>query len=127
MTDFSLLQFGFGEPPPVEIGMATADEIVAVANEFAVDGDHGRQIDDWHLVAIRIRVVQQVTPHLIVRYQPSRRSISSPVVALAPDRRRAKTLNSVYALAEPANEPPTRDTLLRVTACMLISREVGHA
>jgi hypothetical protein len=140
MTDFTLLQFGLGETPTVEIGPASEDEIAAVTNEFAVNGDHRRQIDDWHLIAIRIRVVQQVTLHLIGSYQPSRRLITSPVVALAPDRRRAKTLNSIYLLAERATEPPTRDTLLRVAARMLLpdgcaiagdnaqlSREVGHA
>jgi hypothetical protein len=140
MTDFTILQFGLGEMPSVEIGPATDSEIAEVTQAFAIDGDHRRQIDNWHLVAIRFRVLRQTTLHLIGRYQPTRRLMTSAVVALAPDRRRAKTLNSIYLLAERATEPPTRDTLLRVAARMLLpdgcaiagdnaqlSREVGHA
>ena len=140
MTDFPLLQFGLGVTPCVEIGLATDDEIAAVTNDLAVDGDVRRQIDDWHLVAIRNRVIPQVTLHLIGRYQPLRRLISSPVVALATDRRRAKTLNSIYQLADPATEPPPPEALARVAARMIlrasgsiagdiarISGDVGHA
>jgi hypothetical protein len=140
MSAPQLLQFGLGDTPSVEIGVATEAEIATVTFEFAVDRDVRGQLDEWHLIAIRNHATHHVTLHLIGRYQPLRRLITSPVVGLATDRRRAKTLNSIYALAEPATEPPTRDTLLRVAARMLvldscvvvgdiarISGEVGHA
>ena len=122
-----LLRFGLGEEPSVEIGLATDDEIAAVTNDLAVDGDVRRQIDDWHLIAIRIRPVQQITLHLIGRYQPLRRLISSPVVALATDRRRAKTLNSVYQLADPATESLPAEALARVAARMILRASGGIA
>ncbi len=140
MTIRQLLQVGLDEQPSVEIGPATEAELAAVTGEFAADGKVRCQIEEWHLIAIRVHVLQQTTLHLVGRYEPLRRLITSPVVSLAFDRRHARTLNSVYALAQPAAEPPSRDTLLRIAARMLvrasvameadntvISREVGHA
>jgi hypothetical protein len=124
----------------LEIGLATPKEEAAVVAEITIEKEVRGDIADWHLIAVRDHVNRLATLHVLGHHRSSMRWMTAALLGITPDRRFAKTLNSLYRLVTRATKPPTQETLLRVMAAGLFdtgraglpgpqgfAREVGHA
>ncbi|HVS78341.1 MAG TPA: hypothetical protein VHE11_15485 [Steroidobacteraceae bacterium] len=90
----------------LEIGLATAAELASVSGDVdAVDPPRGR-IDGWHIMALRDRVVDSITLHVLGHVEDGRSWITSDVVVLASNRARVRTRNSLYLLGAQATGAP---------------------
>lgn len=79
----------------LEVGLATAAEVAAVTGEVDASGMARGQIDDWHVVALRDRVADRVSLHMLGTHESGQAWITSDV-----RRRRARARPQARGNAE---------------------------
>jgi hypothetical protein len=95
----------------IEVDLATADERASVIDVFVPTGFLCGQLNDWHAVAIRDVVLKSTSIHLLGKHVIEGRLITSEVLAISPDRRVARTADSIYMLGVEADGDPPLDML----------------